>query len=55
MSEIKQNTGYRSTFGYQPTEQRGYQPTEAKPNNSGNINNSITTTVQSNGNVAQDK
>lgn len=55
MPENNQNTGHRSTFGYQPTEQRGYQPTEAKPNNSNSINNSITTTVQSNGNVAQDK
>ncbi len=47
----KQNTGYRTTFGYQPTEQRGYQPTQEKPRRSDNIN----TTVQNNGNVAQNK
>lgn len=37
------NTGYRTTFGYQPTQE--------KPRRSDNVN----TTVQNNGNVAQDK
>jgi len=39
----KQNTGYRTTFGYQLTQE--------KPRGSDNIN----TTVQNNGNVAQNK
>lgn len=39
----KWGTGYRTTFGYQPTQE--------KPRRSDNVN----TTVQNNGNVAQDK
>ncbi len=43
------------TFGFQPTEQRGYQPTQSKNNSNGNGNGTNKSQKVSDGVIAQSK